>query len=580
MTRARKRSFRIIKKSKIIPVVDIFAGAGGLGEGFASLSGQNGIKFDISLSIESNASACETLLLRSFFRRSAGNARKDYYRYVNGAMSLQDLYAAHRELHEECKKEVWEVTLGGEGFSEDELHRRVEEAIGGSSDWILVGGPPCQAYSTAGRARNKGKADYDPGNDNRHFLYQEYLRIISKHWPTVFVMENVPGILSSKAGGKNRIFEKIHSDLHDPCGAIGSGTEGVKNKTRRHYYHIRPLDPDVIQKHDLFGRDYHRASDFILNCEEFGVPQTRQRVVLVGIRDDVTDARPLLHRPCGDRVSVKEAIEGLPKLRSGLSRSDRVRNYPDEEDEKGIWQHALQTALNSPWLDELDKYDDADLIEEIKKVVERKCNGYKRIPSTRGGDLVRKGINYKPLEGRKDLCSFISDKKVKCVRNHWTREHMLSDLHRYLFVSVFGEVRGYSPKLRDFPETLLPKHRNVDKALSNDNFADRFRVQVWNQPSTTVVSHLSRDGHYFIHPDPKQCRSISVREAARLQTFPDNYVFFGNRGDQYVQVGNAVPPWFAMQIAASVAELFESAILPTRSSSGYKTRITGDRQIA
>jgi DNA (cytosine-5)-methyltransferase 1 len=122
---------------------------------------------------------------------------------------------------------------------------------------------------------------------------------------------------------------------------------------------------------------------------------------------------------------------------------------------------------------------------------------------------------------------------------------MPSDLGRYLFAAVFGAVRGYSPKASDFPLSLSPDHRNWHSGVFND----RFRVQLAGEPSTTVTSHISKDGHYFIHPDPMQCRSLTVREAARLQTFPDDYLFLGNRTQQYIQVGNAVPPYLARQIA-------------------------------
>jgi DNA (cytosine-5)-methyltransferase 1 len=132
---------------------------------------------------------------------------------------------------------------------------------------------------------------------------------------------------------------------------------------------------------------------------------------------------------------------------------------------------------------------------------------------------------------------------------------MASDLSRYLYASSFAAVHGRSPKLQELPGALKPEHKNAD----GDDFTDRFRVQLRSRPATTVTSHIAKDGHYFIHHDPSQCRSLTVRETARLQTFPDNYFFAGGRTDQYVQVGNAVPPFLARQIAAVVADILEQA---------------------
>jgi DNA (cytosine-5)-methyltransferase 1 len=143
------------------------------------------------------------------------------------------------------------------------------------------------------------------------------------------------------------------------------------------------------------------------------------------------------------------------------------------------------------------------------------------------------------------LIKWLEDRELHAVAQHETRGHMRSDLGRYLFASVFAEIVGESPKADQFPADLIPRHRN----WHSGHFADRFRVQLADRPATTITSHISKDGHYFIHFDPAQCRSLTVREAARLQTFPDDYLFLGNRTEQYVQVGNAVPPYLARQIA-------------------------------
>ena len=137
------------------------------------------------------------------------------------------------------------------------------------------------------------------------------------------------------------------------------------------------------------------------------------------------------------------------------------------------------------------------------------------------------------------------------VCNHETRGHIESDIHRYLFMSSYGKLKDKSPDLNDIPKGLLPKHKN----LKSGHFKDRFKVQLASRPSSTVTCHISKDGHYYIHYDPSQCRSLTVREAARIQTFPDNYFFCGPRTEQYRQVGNAVPPLLSKQIAEVVLKL-------------------------
>ena len=185
------------------------------------------------------------------------------------------------------------------------------------------------------------------------------------------------------------------------------------------------------------------------------------------------------------------------------------------------------------------------------------------LPSKKGTDKVRElikniasSVSQLPC---KDSCTIVgqaSEGRRELVLNHQTRGQISEDLGRYLFCAAWSAVNHRSPVLADFPTELLPEHENVkaaakDGGLENIAFGDRFRVQVKDEPSTTVTSHISKDGHGFIHYDPYQCRSLTVREAARLQAFPDDYFFCGPRTEQYRQVGNAVPP----ELAAMIAEL-------------------------
>jgi DNA (cytosine-5)-methyltransferase 1 len=148
---------------------------------------------------------------------------------------------------------------------------------------------------------------------------------------------------------------------------------------------------------------------------------------------------------------------------------------------------------------------------------------------------------------------WVVDQKLEVCLNHQTKSHMTSDLGRYLYASVFSEINKFGPRgYKDFTlPGLAPDHANWESG----DFLDRFKVQLFDGPSSTMTCHISKDGHSIIHPDPLQCRALTVREAARLQTFPDNYFFQGTRTEQYHQVGNAVPPLLARQIAEIVFKL-------------------------
>lgn len=539
-----------------VPVIDVFAGAGGLGEGFSPATDDAASAFDVRLSIEMDGDAAETLRLRAFFRHANKKERDDYYLFLDGRLTLDDLKERHRLAFDHADKEVFEAELGGKDFDEGILHDRIDEALNGADHWVLVGGPPCQAYSRIGQARNSGIENYSAADDHRHFLYEEYLRIIAAHWPAVFVMENVPGILSSKAGGKTRIFSRILDDLSDPASVF---PDARNERGITYSYRIVPLIPNEHAVSDLFGTT-GTPTDYIVESEKFGIPQSRHRVVLVGIRDDIdADSFVGITPSGGDPVPASAVLEGLPRLRAGLAKP--------AEDSGDAWQYAVTSVLDSPWFDELPSLAQEDVADCIASVIK----SIKQPKSGRGRLHLKPKPNYSKLKKTyPHLYKWLVDERLATTCNSETRAHMKSDLHRYLYVSTYGQVRGVSPKLSVFPEGLLPEHANVGRGVKESHFGDRFRVQVKDQPSTTVVSHLGRDGHYFIHYDPSQCRSLTVREAARLQTFPDNFFFCGNRGSQYRQVGNAVPPLLAKQIANAVGRL----LWESGAQAGYSRPVT------
>ena len=272
----------------------------------------------------------------------------------------------------------------------------------------------------------------------------------------------------------------------------------------------------------------------MVKAERYGIPQARHRVILLGIRNDLAvDPTQLRQQP---RETVRDALAGIPPLRSDFSRREK-------EEENITWANYILKAARLV----ADRYPDAGIAAELSEIASSD------LPSLTSEDHVRnsKEVNNLTDWYRGSLIRVGSN----ILTNHAARSHMARDLDRYLFCAAFAQVHGMPAKIKDFPAYLLPKHKNVanSKDLKDVEFSDRFRVQMYDRPSTTVTSHISKDGHYFIHPDFKQCRSLTVREAARLQTFPDDYFFEGNRTAQYQQVGNAVPPLLANQIAKVVA---------------------------
>jgi len=289
---------------------------------------------------------------------------------------------------------------------------------------------------------------------------------------------------------------------------------------------------------------YDKPHDFVIESEKFGIPQARHRVILLGIREDLDVSSRELLQESDRRYSVMDILNGMPKLRSGLSRI---------KDSSENWQDLLLEIIDAPWLASYaESANNAAVCDEIHKVLSAVLE---QTPEYDRGEERLSAIA--DIDFFKD---WYLDKKISCVFNSSTRGHLSEDLHRYLFASCFARVHGRSPVLMEFPCSLLPRHKNVANAvrLKRGSFADRFRVQLAKKPATTIMSHISKDGHYYIHPDSFQCRSLTVREAARLQTFPDNYIFTGSRTQQYVQVGNAVPPLLAKKLAEVVSAILQN----------------------
>ena len=387
--------------------IDLFAGCGGLSEGFYRQG------FEALAHVEINHWACETL-----------RARMKYYGYKN------------------IEKEVIEQDI-----TADDILEKLDNAIKGRSVDIIIGGPPCQAYSTAGRVRDGKRM----AADARNYLFESYVRILEYYKPKFFVFENVTGLLNAKVEGA-------------------------------------PIFPKVIK---ALGNKYKVLSDpqiLVHNTADYGVPQLRKRVIIIGVRNDIDKDVTQLYRdvvkshwdpdmPENERkgkkrfVDVRQAIGDLPSVDPGHDASTPEFDYPCDND----------------FLKRIGKPGIHPLLDHIART---------------HNDLDRERFQV-------------------MIHNHWT----------------FGQLRREKPQYEH-------EHARV--------FDNSYVVQWWDLPSKTILAHIHKDGFQFIHPDESQRRTFTVREAARIQSFPDDFEFKGSRGEKYKQIGNAVPPLFAEALAKSV----------------------------
>jgi len=452
-------------KKYLYTAIDLFAGCGGLGEGFTQAG------FKIISEVEMDKWACESLRTRHLYHELSNvrGGRRFYNRYLKGEIDKKYIFTRFPEIENRISHTVIEAELNDQNVPD--IIGKIGLSINYHGDKkvnIILGGPPCQPYSLIGRARDPERMQ----QDGRHFLYRYYLTILQMVQPDYFVYENVPGLFTARANGK-RVFERLIDDF-----------SGLSTP-----YVVTPPLVEVAKK----------PSSYILNSSDFFVPQNRKRLILIGYRKDLKEKNPdidtvfsRLQRKAElnsfytdfnsqKLLTVKDAILDLPKLHPGEG--------------------------NNEWF---GKYDNNDLSIYQKE--------------------MRKGSIG--------------------VLNHKARTHMTGDLKRYKFYIRYINKHGQSANIETLKKEnkgLLPAHKHLDK------FLDRFKVQQWDKPASTITAHIAKDGHYFIHPDEKQCRSFTVREAARCQSFPDNYKFEGPRTEQFRQIGNAVPPLLARAIAEELS---------------------------
>jgi DNA (cytosine-5)-methyltransferase 1 len=410
--------------------IDLFAGAGGLSEGFIRAG------FEPIAHVEIDAAACYTLRTRSAFHYfKSQNQSEKYIAYLKGEVTRRELYAS---VPPQIMNSIINLPIGAD--YNPAIHKAIEKQLQGKKVDLIIGGPPCQAYSLVGRARSKNGMK----GDRRNYLYVHYAKFLEKYSPKIFVFENVTGL---KSAGNGIYLENMRK---------------------------------------LFLKKGYNMKIFNVEANNFNVLQNRKRIIIIGWKQNIKYVIPDLEAVCTNTGNnVKQIFSDLPKVKAGDAPCKFLK---------------YRTSAN----------------EYL------------------GESGIRNGIDI--------------------LTQHIARPHSNQDKEIYRIAVKKWDIYKERLNYNDLPERLKT-HRN------RSSFFDRFKVVAADEPhSQTVVAHIAKDGHYYIHPDIEQNRSLTVREAARLQSFPDDYYFEGvkesmNRTPAFKQIGNAVPPLMAYEIAKCINDI-------------------------
>ncbi len=406
---------------KELSFIDLFSGAGGLSEGFINAG------FTPIAHVEIDKKACDTLETRLVYHKLKGeNNTRKYYEYISEKMTREEFLKDFS--NSEISNSVINIPIGGE--NNKIIFKKINELAKGKQVDLIVGGPPCQAYSLVGRARDKDGMRNDP----RNFLYKEYAKFLIKYEPKIFVFENVLGLITAEKGS---YFKNMQA---------------------------------------YFKRIGYKIDYTIQKSEDFGVLQKRRRIILIGWQKGTDFKYPKFDK-IKEEYTVSQILSDLKKLKPG--EQNNITKY------------------SKPTTEYLKKFE------------------------------LRNGVDF--------------------VTQHIARPHNERDLGIYKIAINKWLKKSERLKYPDLP-TELKTHKN------ETSFVDRYKVVDINGLSHTMVAHIAKDGHHYIYPDSKQIRSLSVREAARIQSFPDNFFFEGGRSAAFRQIGNAVPPLMANEIAKKIKE--------------------------